>query len=58
MNGNIAIFVDLIIAALLPTADPVSLVLEIVPLVLLYELSIIAVRVQERMLAQREGAAS
>lgn len=38
-----------IVAAMLPTADPVSLAIEIVPLLALYELSIIAVRVQDRL---------
>lgn len=41
-----------ILAALLPTADPVSLALEILPLVLLYELSIVAVGVQQRRMVR------
>jgi Sec-independent protein secretion pathway component TatC len=47
-----------IIAALLPTADPVSLALEIVPLWGLYELSIVAVRVQSRIMRRNAAAAS
>jgi sec-independent protein translocase protein TatC len=39
-NRRIAFVVLLIFAALLPTVDPVSLALEIVPLMLLFELSI------------------
>ena len=46
-----------VVAAMLPTADPVSLALEILPLFALYELSIIAIRIQERLLA-RSAAAS
>ncbi|MCW2949883.1 MAG: Sec-independent protein translocase, TatC subunit [Thermoleophilia bacterium] len=38
----------MIFAALLPTADPVSLVIETAPLLALYELSILAIRWQER----------
>ena len=36
-----AYFVIIVVAALLPTVDPVSLALEIVPLVILFELSIV-----------------
>jgi sec-independent protein translocase protein TatC len=39
-NRRIAFVILLVFAALLPTVDPVSLAFEIVPLVLLYELSI------------------
>ncbi|MBC7461487.1 MAG: twin-arginine translocase subunit TatC [Thermoleophilia bacterium] len=42
-----------IFAALLPTADPVSLAIETAPLLALYELSILAIRWQERSLARR-----
>lgn len=45
-----------VLAALLPTVDPVSLAIEVVPLIALYELSIVAVRVQERRLAKRDAA--
>ncbi|MCB0880183.1 MAG: twin-arginine translocase subunit TatC [Thermoleophilia bacterium] len=47
-----------ILAALLPTGDPVSLALEILPLIALYEASLVAVRVQERRLARRDAAAT
>jgi sec-independent protein translocase protein TatC len=48
-NRRIAFVILLIFAALLPTVDPVSLALEVVPLVLLYELSIwIAVLLERR----------
>jgi sec-independent protein translocase protein TatC len=45
-----------VLAALLPTGDPVSLALETIPLLVLYELSVIAVRVQERMVAKAAAA--
>ena len=47
-NRRIAFVLLLIFAALLPTADPVSLVFEVVPLVLLYEASIWAAVFFER----------
>lgn len=50
---RVAYALMVVVAALLPTADPVSLAIEIVPLVALYELSIVAVLVQERMVARR-----
>ena len=53
---RVAYVLMVILAALLPTADPVSLAIEIVPLVALYELSIVGVRVQERAVARRERA--
>lgn len=56
-SRRVAYALMVIVAALLPTADPVSLALEILPLWGLYELSILAVRVQERML-RRRGADS
>ncbi len=37
-----------VLAAMLPTGDPVSLVIEILPLLALYELSVLAVRIQQR----------
>jgi sec-independent protein translocase protein TatC len=40
-NRRYAILVIAIVAALLPTIDPVTLLLEMVPLILLYELSIL-----------------
>jgi sec-independent protein translocase protein TatC len=47
-NRRIAFVVLLVFAILLPTVDPVSLALEIVPLVLLFELSIWASVFMER----------
>jgi sec-independent protein translocase protein TatC len=48
-NRRIAFVLLLIFAALLPTVDPVSLALEVIPLVLLFELSIwIAVLMERR----------
>jgi sec-independent protein translocase protein TatC len=43
-NRGYAILVISILAALLPTVDPVTLLLEMVPLVALYELSIVLAR--------------
>jgi sec-independent protein translocase protein TatC len=57
-SRRVAYALMVIVAALLPTGDPVSLALEILPLVGLYEASIVAVRIQERMVARaREKAA-
>ena len=39
-NRRYAIVVIAVLAALLPTIDPLSLILEMIPLILLYELSI------------------
>jgi sec-independent protein translocase protein TatC len=39
-NRRIGMFVVIVIAALLPTVDPVSLAFEAIPMVLLFELSI------------------
>lgn len=50
-SRRVAYALMVIVAALLPTGDPVSLTLEILPLLGLYELSILAVRLQERMAA-------
>ena len=47
-NRRIAFVLLLVFAALLPTVDPVSLAFEVVPLVLLYELSIWASVFMER----------
>lgn len=55
-SRRVAYVLMVILAALLPTADPVSLAIEILPLVGLYELSILAVRMQERIVARREAA--
>lgn len=54
---RVAYALMVIVAALLPTADPVSLAIEIVPLVALYELSILGVRAQERLVERRAAAA-
>ena len=43
-NRRYAVLVIAIVAALLPSIDPVTLMLEIVPIVLLYELSILLAR--------------
>ncbi len=49
---RVAYVLMVVLAALLPTADPVSLAIEILPLLALYELSIVGVRVQERFAAR------
>jgi sec-independent protein translocase protein TatC len=40
-NRRYAILVIAVLAALLPTIDPVTLILEMIPLIILYELSIV-----------------
>ena len=57
-SRRIAYALMVVLAALLPTADPVSLAIEILPLVALYELSIVGVRVQERIVARAAAAAA
>lgn len=52
-SRKVAYLLLAIFAALLPTADPVSLAIETAPLLGLYELSIIAIRWQERAVARR-----
>jgi sec-independent protein translocase protein TatC len=47
-NRRIAFVILLVFAALLPTVDPVSLVMELIPLVLLFELSIWLAALMER----------
>jgi len=54
-NRRYAILVIAIVAALLPSIDPVTLMLEIVPIVVLYELSILLARA---MGTPKEGAYS
>lgn len=54
-NRKIAVVGIVVLAALLPTADPISLIIEVLPLYALYELSILAVGIQERRLARREA---
>ena len=44
-NRSYAILAIAVLAALLPTIDPLTLILEMIPLVLLYELSILLARV-------------
>jgi sec-independent protein translocase protein TatC len=51
-----AYFVIVVLAALLPTVDPVSLVLETVPLVILFELSIVLASLLGRSDAERAPA--
>ena len=43
-NRGYAILIIAVLAALLPTVDPVTLILEMIPLILLYELSILLAR--------------
>ncbi len=43
--GRLLLYVIAILASLLPTIDPVTLLLEMVPLILLYELSIQLARI-------------
>jgi sec-independent protein translocase protein TatC len=47
-NRRVAIFLMFLIAVLLPTVDPVSLAFEVVPLLILFELSIWLAVVMER----------
>ncbi|MGN6274503.1 MAG: twin-arginine translocase subunit TatC [Solirubrobacterales bacterium] len=57
-NRRYAYFVISIIAAALPGVDPVSMLLEMVPLLVLYELSILLARVFDRSGAERGGIAT
>ena len=52
-NRKAAFVLVAVAAALLPTADPVSLVVEMVPLLALFELSILLIALQERSLRKR-----
>ena len=47
-NRRYAILVIAVLAALLPTVDPVTLILEMIPLIILYELSILLAAALER----------
>ncbi|MBD0330428.1 MAG: twin-arginine translocase subunit TatC [Thermoleophilia bacterium] len=47
-NRRVGVFLIVVLAVLLPTADPVSLAFEVVPLLLLFELSIWLAVVMER----------
>ena len=52
-NRRYAILVIAIVAAFLPTIDPVTLLLEMVPLILLYEMSIVLASALEKRDARR-----
>lgn len=52
-HRRIAYVLMAFIAALLPTADPVSLMIETLPLVVLYEFSVLLVRMGERGAARK-----
>jgi len=54
-NRRYAILVIAIVAAFLPTIDPVTLILEMIPLILLYELSIMLASLLEKREARRAG---
>lgn len=56
-SRRVAWVLMVVLAALLPTGDPVSLAIEILPLLALYELSVLAIRLQERGVARRRAAA-
>jgi sec-independent protein translocase protein TatC len=55
---KVALVLIAVVAALLPTADPVSLALEILPLIALYELSIWVLVIQDRAARRRSGRIS
>lgn len=57
-NRRYAIVVIAVVAMLLPTIDPVTLVLEMIPLLALYELSILMAAWLERLDARRERGAA
>jgi sec-independent protein translocase protein TatC len=52
-NRRVGYFLMLLIAVLLPTVDPVSLALETLPLVILFELSIQLATIMERRWAKQ-----
>lgn len=56
-NRRLAYVGIAVLAALLPTADPVSLILEMLPLLALFELSILLVARTEKRLPSEEAAA-
>jgi sec-independent protein translocase protein TatC len=56
-NRRMGIFLVVLVAILLPTVDPVSLMLEVVPLLILFELSIWLAVLMERRWEQAEPAA-
>jgi len=55
-NRRIAMFLMVVVAVALPTVDPVSLVLETVPMLLLFELSIWLAVLMERRMDAAEAA--
>jgi sec-independent protein translocase protein TatC len=57
-NRRYAIVVIAVVAMLLPTIDPVTLILEMIPLLILYELSILLASWLERRDARRERNAA
>jgi sec-independent protein translocase protein TatC len=57
-NRRYAIVVIAILAMLLPGADPVTMLIEMVPLLVLYELSILLAAWLERLSARRRRAAA
>jgi sec-independent protein translocase protein TatC len=56
-NRRYAIVAIAVLAMMLPTIDPVSMILEMIPLLVLYELSILLASWLERRSARRERAA-
>ena len=56
-NRRYAILVIAVVAALLPTIDPVTLILEMIPLILLYELSILLAALALGTARRRGGGA-
>jgi sec-independent protein translocase protein TatC len=57
-NRRYAIVIIAIVAMLLPTIDPVTMLLEMAPLLVLYELSILLAGWLERVSGRRKGAAA
>lgn len=51
-NRRIALVLVAIMAALLPTADPVSLAVEMLPMIALFELGVLLVRLHERSVSR------
>ncbi len=56
-SRRVGIFLAFLVAVLLPTVDPVSLLFEVVPLLILFELSIWLAVLMERRWEQAEAAA-
>jgi sec-independent protein translocase protein TatC len=57
-NRRYAIVVIAVVAMLLPSIDPVTMLIEMVPLLVLYELSILLAAWLDRLSARRERAAA